>query len=104
MRDTQYINLSSLSQHDIQDIWSYSLHLHEPKYNHQPPVDAMDNFPLFFVTELLVLIGIVENLALAFFQMLVAGVIMSLELQVGTCFGIRVCHFACCFGLDLDTK
>jgi hypothetical protein len=81
-----------------------SLPLHEPEYDYQPPVDAMNNLALLFIIELLVFIGIVEELALALFQMLVAGCIMSLELQVGTCFGIRVCHLACCFGLDLDIE
>jgi hypothetical protein len=54
--------------------------LHEPEYDYQPPVNAMNNLPLLFIIELLVFIGIVEDFALALFQMLVAGCIMSLEL------------------------
>jgi hypothetical protein len=59
----------------------------------------MNDLPLLFVAELLVFIGVVKDLALAFFQILVAGGTMSLELQVRACFGIVVCHLACCFGL-----
>jgi hypothetical protein len=41
---------------------------HEPKYDDQPPIDTMNDLPLFLIAKLLVLISVVDRLSLALLQ------------------------------------
>jgi hypothetical protein len=62
---------------------------HVPKYDDQPPINTMNDLSLFLISKLLVLVGVVDRLSLAFVQILA---FRSFDLQVRTCFGINVRH------------
>lgn len=64
--------------------------VHQPQNNHQPPVNAMDNLALLSIAKFLIVVGVVDESALAFLQVLA---VRALEPQGGrVCLDVVLSH------------
>lgn len=64
--------------------------VHQPQNHNQPPINAMDNLALLSIAKFLIVVGVVDESALAFLQVLA---VRALKPQGGrVCFDVVLSH------------